>query len=92
LKTYAELEIEPPLVIMLSFLGVKGYKLYVAPDRFPSPSAKFNQNAILIPELVVEDTNPQPTVILRPIFDLVWQTFGFLRSFNYSDKGEWRAR
>ena len=42
-----------------------------------------------LPEIVLEDLSSDPGSILRPIFDTVWQSAGFTRSFNYNKEGKW---
>lgn len=92
LKVYRELAIEPPFTVMLSFVGVKGHFLYVDAFRFGHNSTVLDRDTLLIPEIVLEDYPSAPEKALRPIFDLVWQSFGFARSFNYDEQGEWKPR
>jgi hypothetical protein len=30
-----------------------------------------------------------PHTIMRPLFDRIWNAFGYARSGNYNDAGEW---
>ena len=46
-------------------------------------------NTMMLPEAVFEGDGMEPYEILRPIFDMVWNTFGFIGSLNYDDQGKW---
>jgi hypothetical protein len=47
----------------------------------------FDRDIVNIPEIIVENYDDPPEKILKPCFDAVWNACGFLRSFNYDDKG-----
>lgn len=92
LKIYRELEIQPPFVIMLSFLGVKGFWMYTSAGQSPAGTGQIDRDTLLIPEVVIEDFPKTPASLMRSIFDLVWQSCGYVRSFNYDANNEWVGR
>ena len=47
---------------------------------------------MILPEVTIEDRSEQPYNILRPVFDMVWNGFGFIRSLNYDEQGNWRGQ
>jgi hypothetical protein len=80
---------EPPLVIMVSLLGVRGYTLRVP---FPQVSAKMqpiDRENLLFPEVVVDGFDFDPAAEMKPVFDRLWNTCGLPRSLNYDDEGNW---
>ena len=88
-----EFAIEPPYFLFLSFVGVRGYTLAV--DRgmlWPRSVRTLQEDMIILPEVVVSDRDEQPHQLLKPVFDMVWNAFGFIRSFNYDDQGRWIGR
>jgi len=48
-----------------------------------------DRDVLPLPEIVLEDLSGEPGLILRPIFDSVWQSAGFNGSFNYNKDGKW---
>jgi len=81
------LEIEMPILIMVSLIGVKGFTL-THPLRF-SALAPIDRDNLVIPEVMIEDYNVKSQKLLKPIFDSVWQASGYAGSMNYDDKDEW---
>ena len=47
------------------------------------------EDVLNLPEIVIEERAAEPTKVLRPLFDMVWNAFGFSRSFNYDEQGNW---
>jgi hypothetical protein len=48
----------------------------------------FDRSTLILPDMLLpaDQTAPQA---LRRVFDLVWQSAGLIRSFNYNEEGEW---
>lgn len=88
-----EFAIEPPYFLFLSFVGVRGYTLAV--DRrmlWPGGVRTLQEDMLILPEVVIPDRDEQPDQLLKPVFDMVWNAFGFIRSFNYDDQSRWVGR
>jgi hypothetical protein len=92
LSIQKQLSVEPPLFIMFSLLGVKGYTMAVDQIRFfgLEPHA-IERDALLVPEVMIERFEVNPAEIMRPIFDAVWNATGYPRSMNYDNGGKWVA-
>lgn len=89
-KLFELLTIEPPFLLMLSVLGVKGYVM--SPEhRFWDPM-QIDRDNLIIHEVRVEDSDFIPSVVLHPIFDIVWNAAGHDRSENYDKEGRWNPR
>jgi hypothetical protein len=72
------LEFEPPFFVMISLLGVKGYKIsHIEIDR----------DSLILPDILLEDYESEPERILRPTFDAIWQAAGIGRSMSYDEEG-----
>lgn len=84
-----ELGVAPPAYLFLSLLGVKDWTLGVNASRFWNVENRAERDNILLPEITLEQWIDDPATIMRPAFDMVWNAFGFSRSFNYNDAGEW---
>ena len=84
------LEIEPPYFIFLSFVGIKGCR-FAGPRELMRPEtfSMLREQFIMLPEIIVQDRESQPQEFMRPAFDMVWNAFGFARSFNFDNEGNW---
>lgn len=90
LKAQQDLGLEPPIVLMLSLLGVSGYRIGFG--MFEDTKAPIDRDAVLLPDVLVEDFSADPADILRPVFDGLWQAAGWRRCFNYDEQGKWENR
>lgn len=48
----------------------------------------FDRETLVLPDVLLP-SELSAELALRPIFDLVWQSAGLERSFNYNDAGDW---
>jgi hypothetical protein len=87
-------DVLPPVFVFLALLGVRG----TTPLPIGYGQASFyrrlplKQNELILPEVVVDDLSAEAMVVLRPLFDMVWNAYGFGRSLNYDQNGNWIAR
>ena len=85
--------IEPPAFLMLSFLGVRGYWMYVGPQWAGSGARTIGRDNLIAPELVLDTYDldeAQTATLMRPLFDSIWNACGWERSINYDEQGKWR--
>ena len=88
-KVVSDLGVPPPLYVFLSFVGVQGCRISVDPLWRHDDLHLLREDTLLLPEIVIEREEFEPHRVLRPVFDMVWNAFGFERSFNYDDNGNW---
>jgi hypothetical protein len=86
------LGVEPPLLVMLTLLGVSDYIIPVDPVRFKQPRHPIDRDVLLIPEVLVESFQYKISQIMRPIFDAVWNAAGWAGSLNFDETGTWKDR
>ena len=86
ITVYRQLEIEGPFLLFLTLLRVKGYFLYISPYDDSTPIEKEN---LFFSEIVIENFDEPPEKILRPLFDMVWQSCGYPKCHHYDDNGNW---
>ena len=86
LSIQRQLGVEPPLFIILSLLGVSGYRLDVSTSRFDT--YPIDRDALILPEIIVENFECNPSEVMRPIFDAIWNAAGWPRSMHYNGNGE----
>jgi hypothetical protein len=89
LSALVELGVGPPVYAFLSLVGVRGGTFQVA-GGYSHP--KFRDDVVILPEIVIENFDHDASSILRPMFDMLWNTCGLRRSRNYDDEGNWTGR
>ncbi|MGH8147919.1 MAG: AlbA family DNA-binding domain-containing protein [Gammaproteobacteria bacterium] len=93
LQALQELDVTPPLYIMISCVGVAGYSLGVDTWRSAIESPRSaDRDALIVPEIMLDEWPSNVATALRPAFDMVWNAFGYERSLNYDQGGQWHPR
>lgn len=82
-----------PMVLMLSIAGLKGLRP-VDPDRFAPPNGRraADRDLYTLPDVLITDASTALNEQFRPLFDNLWQCFGFERSPNFDPQGRWIER
>ncbi len=88
LSIQRQLGVEPPLFIMLSLLGVSGCRMGVDSRLDSTFGYPIDRDALILPEIIVENFECNPSEAMRPIFDAIWNAAGWPRSMNYNENGE----
>lgn len=95
-KRYIDLQkflgIEPPFFVMVSFLSVKGYKIWHPNFKYEfSPyTGEIDRVNLIIPEVMVENFDVNLSEVMKPIFDTVWNAAGYPASPNYDKEGKFK--
>ena len=94
LENLQRLGVEPPFYITLSLLDVRGYFLVGGNSFFYRDLRQntFRRDRIILPEIICEEALPNSVTVLRPLFDLLWQAFGYPQSFSFDDNGQYVGR
>lgn len=89
---------EPPVIISISLLRVKGY-VFGNPSSLRVEAAHHNhgidRDDLILPEVLIDrypDSHNEMSQDLRPIFDAIWNAAGWPRSMNYNENGVWNPR
>lgn len=84
--------VRPPYYVSVTFVNAKGAE-FVVPRRLELAKKHEDliarEDTLAIPEIVMAEMSESAAKGLRPLFDHVWNTFGFWGSFSYNDEGEW---
>lgn len=78
--------IQPPITIHLSLLEVRGVRLHGSLDY---GRHTIDEQNLIIPEVTIEALSVEPVEVLRPIFDVLWQSSGYVRCMDYDEDGKW---
>lgn len=84
----AEKDISMPLYVFVTLIGVRGNYLGMANHRFERQRPT-KLEAIILPEVVINDAEQSEASILKPIFDQIWNAFGYERAFSFDAAGEY---
>jgi len=85
------LRIEVPIYVFVNFIGVKKYKFAVN-NRLRQGHQPVDRDLLQFQELTVESYDVEPHLILRQLFDQIWNAWGYDKSYNYTDEGQWVSR
>ncbi len=89
LQNQMELGVVPPLLLMLSFLDVKGYILGISQNFWGADIHPIDRDALIIPEVLLESFDVDAAKVLQPTFNALWNAAGVSRSLNYDSQGNW---
>lgn len=82
-------DITPPIVISLNLMGVKG-RFIPTENTGLGEETTFDRDHLAIPEILIENTQEPADIILRPIFDSLWQASGYQHDHYYNQQsGRW---
>lgn len=90
LKTLSFISQEPPAVCFLALVGIGEHSF--ADSNFMPSNRKLGRAVLMLPPIMVEDFFANASVLLKPLFDMVWNAYGFERSRNFDKDGVWNPR
>jgi hypothetical protein len=87
-----QIGLRPPLFIAISILSARSF--IVVPSEPNGPHGLMNlrpieEDALLAPEVLLEDQEADVQRLLRPAFDTFWQASGWPGSPGYDANGSW---
>lgn len=90
LSALRQLDVPPPIIIMITLQGVRGARLGVVPQPLDDPP-KLDRDVLELPEVIIEryGTDKDYHRAVRPAFDALWNTGGFFKSPYFNAAGEW---
>lgn len=91
LSICSKLNVDFPIWICLSLIGVKNYIMWVDSRLWLDDVRPIDRNELIIPEIQVEQGDIPSEYILKPAFDSIWNACGYERSFNYDNNGKWNV-
>jgi hypothetical protein len=83
------LSVECPIAVMVSFVGIKGWRMGVSPAYATSALDVFDRDPLLISEILVEAFDHSAVAEARPIVDAIWNAAGWPGSPHYDQDGGW---
>lgn len=92
LRFLREVGVQGPAVISAALDGMANVRLgvWARQDFGRMNDRRFDRNRMVFPEIVVEDLGSEPDVILRTLFDAVYNAAGWDKCAHYSAQGRWQ--
>ncbi|MNS92143.1 hypothetical protein D3C72_1262680 [compost metagenome] len=96
LKDYIQFQenlgLAPPFLVSITLTGVRNTVIAVDGFRRHGTQHPITEDVLLLPEIVIEDSDFSPGAVLKPIFDVAWQAGGYQESPNFDSEGKWIGR
>lgn len=89
LELFSSLGATPPIFINLALLGVAKFHLLNQRDEDKMGDG-FDRDRLIFSDVVIEDFASDLAILMKPIFDAVWQSQGLERSESYTPAGDWK--
>jgi hypothetical protein len=90
-RVFGEIGIAGPVFVALTLTGARGLAMS-NPMSYVETSSLIDRDTLVLPETVVQDLSVEPVEVLRPMFNLVWNSCGFEASRNFDKDGDWIER
>lgn len=90
LALLCDMRIGCPVLVFISFVHVGGYRLGVD-NRYDNITQYVNKlsDVLLLPNYAINSYKENIYEVSKPIFDIMWNCFGYARSLNFDDSGKW---
>lgn len=88
-KLLGELGVMPPLAVMVTLTGVRGFTMAVHP-RYIGRGEPIDRDELFLPEIVMNELDNTDRA-LRIILDALWNSAGWRQSLNYDEDGNWTS-
>jgi len=79
----SELDVQETVVVFVSLVNIHGFRL-VQDNNFDSAYG-CDRDPLMLAEAIIEEGSSDIESALRPVFDSLWQTFGYVGSPRYRD-------
>lgn len=81
------LDVEPPVAVMVTLLGVKSYALGLGPTRVLD-CALIDRDALILAPEIADSYDVNAATLLRPTLDALWNAAGLSGCGDYDDLGK----
>lgn len=87
LKIHVSIELIQPYFVLISLIGMKDYGIGL-PGKKSFVTIK--ANTLQLQPIFIENRDIEVEKMLKPVFDQIWNIFGYTESINYDKNGSWR--
>ena len=86
------LTLTPPFCMFVALLGCEGARVCIDRSFNDLSEHAIDRSLVWLPETKIESFDIDPTKHLRPLCDVLWNTVGFEKSFNFDEEGNRKVR
>lgn len=83
------LNVELPIFVFLTLMGVNGYSMALPSNYRTWNTQTIDRDVLQLPEVIIESYDVSADKVLKPCFDSIWNACGFPKDLYYNDVGEW---
>jgi hypothetical protein len=94
IQVMSALRIDPPVILFLTLVNVKGYFM-AEPPALWNPfygSHSIDRDILMLPDVMIENYADEADHILRSCFDAIWNACGMRGSIFYDSNGRWQRK
>lgn len=88
-RLWVLLDVTGPFVVGLALSGVRGCRIVAGPQFGFDDRKEIDRDMVFVPDLVIEDIAHEPSALLRPLFDVLWNAGGWPASPFFRADGTW---
>ena len=90
-KGLKELNVQLPIYLFMTFVGVKGYNIPLTIYKLQQrESEKIDRNELILPGVKLNHDDDEIDKLLKPIFDSIWRACGMHYSLDFDDNGKFK--
>ena len=87
LNYYSTMNIPTPIIISCAIMN--GYGFTIPNRQWMRTYGSIDRDALLMPDILVEELTAKPEVLLKPVFDAIWNACGYTRCLAYDEDGHY---
>jgi len=87
MNAFERLQIDLPVFLFVTLVDVKGFTIPLNRSWGSNEPYPIDRDIVMVPEIIIEKIDFDPSITLKPIFDCIWNACGYRGSFNYDREG-----
>jgi len=81
-----------PVAVSISILDASGATIPYDSFMWPEPPPPVDRDLLILPEVILESSTADVPLLMRPVFDAMWQAAGHKGSKSYDQAGHWTPK
>lgn len=87
-----KMKISAPIMVFSAIIGCEGVRICINIGFQDFSVTAIDRSPVHLPEFEITSFEEEPSTLLRPWCDTLWQAGGLERSSNFDQNGKWRER
>ncbi len=85
-KYYSELGIVPPVILSVAIINGRGFT--ITANQFLDTAGEIDRDILIVPDVVIREVPENFEKTLKPVFDSIWNSCGYVDCRYYDENGE----